>query len=106
MEKWESYTEEEIKDFLKKSKTKKQFAEFLGYVKISSKTWDKLKIAYPEINFDIFKTGYNINILTMRNKVVNNIIVCFFSFMLKNHLTNIYGSIKIKNSQLLTIFHY
>ena len=58
MEKWKSFTKEEIKDFLKKSKTKKQFAEFLGYVKISSKTWDKLKIAYPEINFDIFKTGY------------------------------------------------
>jgi hypothetical protein len=34
LEKWQMFSEEEIKKFLQLSKTKKQFAEYLGYVKI------------------------------------------------------------------------
>lgn len=51
------FSEEEIKKFLQLSKTKKQFAEYLGYVKIHKNTWTKIKSAFPEINFEIFKSG-------------------------------------------------
>lgn len=57
MEKWEKFSEEEIKEFLQLSKTKKQFAEFLGYVTIHKNTWINIKNAFPEINFEIFNSG-------------------------------------------------
>lgn len=60
MRKWERFTEEEIKDFLKKSKTKKEFMQYLGYQSRTARKrdLDPLREKYPNLDFsELDKNG-------------------------------------------------